>query len=354
MKYVYTLTSSLADYYLEQAFVSMFSLKHHMPDAHIVLLMDEITYASCVGTRKEELRYADEVIRVPLDASFNQKQRSRLLKTSAREFVDGDYLYIDCDTVICKPFDSLESFPFELAACLDTHCQDFRDNPYRGLGLRDGHRLGWPVDGETQYFNGGVFLVKDTPLAHEFYRRWQANLKDGFTKGVSMDQPSFAKTNYEMGHVVHVLDDVWNCELKHGIRFLKDARIVHYLTTNTSRNSGAQLFRLNEPDLFDEIKETAVIPAEIVTIAEDPFKGIASLTHVFAGRDVYFFRTETFKTMASSGVDYQHCAYTPDPDHVFIQSPLFFYLLKHYPKGIAGWLNRFYCRWAAFRKKLGI
>ena len=169
-----------------------------------------------------------------------------------------------------------------------------------------------------------------------------------------MDQPSFAKTNYEMGHVVHVLDDVWNCELKHGIRYLKDARIVHYLTTNTFRDEGAQLFRLNEPDLFDEIKKTAVIPAEIVEIVEDPFKGIAPLTHVFAGRDVYFFRMESYKTMASSGVDYQKCAYSPDPDHVFIQSPLFFYLLKHYPEGIAGWLNRFYCRWVAIRKKLGI
>ena len=38
MKYVYALVSSATDYYLEQAFVSMFSLKHHMPDAYVVLM----------------------------------------------------------------------------------------------------------------------------------------------------------------------------------------------------------------------------------------------------------------------------------------------------------------------------
>ena len=354
MKYVYVLASSVKDFYLEQAYISMFSLKHHMPDAHVVLLTDDITYASFVGLRKEELRYADEVIPVPLDAAYNQRQRSRLLKTLVREYVEGDYLFIDCDTVICRPFESLEPLSQDMAACVDTHCPDFRDNPYRGLCLMHGHLLGWPIDEETQYFNGGVLLVKDTPIVHEFYRRWHASLKDGFSKGVFMDQPSFAKTNYEMGHVVHVLDDVWNCELKHGIRYLKDARIVHYLTTNTSRDKGSQLFRLNEPDLFEEIKKTGVIPAEIETIADDPFKGIAPLTHVFAGRDVYFFRTESYKTMAASKVDYQKCAYSPDPDHVFIQSPLFFYLLKHYPKGMAGRLNRLYCRWVALRKRLGI
>ena len=85
MKYVYVLASSVKDFYLEQAYISMFSLKHHMPDAHVVLLTDDITYASFVGLRKEELRYADEVIPVPLDAAYNQRQRSRLLKTLVRE-----------------------------------------------------------------------------------------------------------------------------------------------------------------------------------------------------------------------------------------------------------------------------
>ena len=354
MRVVYTLVSSPSDFYLEQAYVSMFSLKHHMPDAYVVLLTDDITASSFTGVRKEELKYADEVIPVSFDAAFTQKQRSRLLKTSAREHVEGDFLYIDCDTVICRPFASLASVPFDMAACLDSHCQDYHDNPYRWFGLLDGRKLNWPVEEESQYFNSGVLLVKDTPLVHEFYRRWHSNLREGFSKGVTMDQPSFAKTNYQMGHIVHVLDDVWNCELKHGLRYLKDAYIVHYLTTNTSSDAGSQVFRLNEPDLFNEIKETGAIPAEIDVIADDPFKGLSPLTHLFAGRDLYFLQSEPFKAITSSGMDYKKCLTSPEPDRDFVQSPLFFYLLNHYPKGVAGRLNRWYCRWVAFRKKLGV
>ena len=58
----------------------------------------------------------------------------------------------------------------------------------------------------------------------------------GFGKGVFMDLPSLAKTNNEMVHVIQRLDDLWNCELKHSVRFMNDAYIWHYQCTNKSRN----------------------------------------------------------------------------------------------------------------------
>ena len=73
-KFVYALVSSPADNYLEQAFVSMYSLKHHNPDAHIVEVTDEISNHSFVELRKKELRYADEIVVVPLDDSYTQRQ----------------------------------------------------------------------------------------------------------------------------------------------------------------------------------------------------------------------------------------------------------------------------------------
>lgn len=351
-KFVYALVSSAADYYLEQAYVSMFSLKHHMPDAYIVLVTDEATSSSFEGIRHLELQYADEIITVGLDPSFSQRQRSRLIKTSIRKYVAGDFLYIDCDTIISRPFQSLDSIQFDIAACVDSHCHDYHDNPYRWFGLADGHALDWPIDEELTYFNSGVLFVKDTPVSHEFYKRWQENLLEGFSKGVLMDQPSFAKTNYQMGHIVHVLDDIWNCELKHGVRYLKDAMIVHYLTTNTSPDCGSQVFRLNEHDIFDEIKRSGIIPSEIESLADDPFTGLSSLTHVFAGKDVYFFQTTSYRQIMSSGIDYKESLTNPDMKHDFMQSPLFFYFLKHYPRGLAGWLNQVCIRLISIKKKL--
>lgn len=303
-KIVYVLTSSEEDIYLEQAYVSMCSLKHHMPDAHITLLTDKLTADSFKGIRKEEVRYADEIVVVDLDGNrLNPQQRSRQLKTSVRNRIEGDFLFVDCDTVITRSLDGIDETGAMMAACRDTH-SDFVNNPYRNLCLRHGHLLGWPIDNEEDYFNSGVIFVKDVPEAHEFYRRWNENLNKGYSSKVFMDQPAFAKTNYEMGHVIQHLPDVWNCELKHGIRYLKDAKIVHYLCTNPSRHQDKQLFLLNEKNVLMEVKRTGQISDDIMAVMDDPFVGLAETTHCFAGEDLFFFRT--------SGYDYLRKGYCRD------------------------------------------
>lgn len=293
-KVVYVVVSSPADVYLEQVYVSMCSLKYYMPDAYIVLLTDYETSESFIGVRKEEIKYADEVKMVDYRGTkFNAQQRSRQLKTSIRQLIEGDFLYIDCDTIVTRRLDEIDTIDAVIAACRDSHC-DFIDNPYRDLNLKWGGQLGWPIDQEPQYFNGGVTFVKDVPEAYEFYRHWNENLTDGYKMNVFQDQPSFAKTNYEMNHIVKQLPDVWNCELKHGIRYLKDAYVVHYLCTNPSKYQSQQLFLLNESSVWEELKENGIISKRIMETIKDPFCGLAELTHVFSGEDIYFFQTKEF------------------------------------------------------------
>lgn len=293
-KIVYVLVSSEKDIYLEQAYISMCSLRHYMPDARIVLLTDNITAGTFVGIRKEEVKYVDEMIIADLDDSLTAQQRSRQLKTSVRNRVEGDYLFIDCDTIVTKSLESIDLVTDNIAACRDTH-SSFSNNPYRDMCIEHGHLLGWPIDDEKDYFNSGVIYVKDVPVTHEFYQRWNENLNKGYSKNVFMDQPSFAKTNYEMGHIIHHLPDIWNCELKHGIRYLKDAFIVHYLCTNPSRYQDKQLFILNEKDVLLEVKQTGKISNSIEQTIIDPFSGLSEITHCFAGEDVMFFRTTLFR-----------------------------------------------------------
>ena len=339
VSFVYTLVSTGEDNYLEQVYASMFSLKYHMPDAHIVLIIDEATKGTLTGTREKEIQYADQVIVIPLDAGqYTAKQRSRILKSSVRQHLRGDFLYIDCDTIIAKPLDSIEDIPYEIAACMDTHSY-FIDNPYRQLCITHGHLLGWPVENEEVYYNSGVIYVKDCPLCYDFYEKWNRNLIEGFKKEVNMDQPSFAKTNYEMGHPVKTLDDVWNCELKHGIRYLKDARIIHYLTTNASPRTGKQLFRLNDVDLFMEMKETGKIPDEIRTICQDPFKGIAPLTHCFSGDDVYLFQLPFFKNLYKEEASFKTLL-NEDKETKFYQTGLYRYFAYHYPNALTAFLQK--------------
>lgn len=289
-KVVYVLVSSDKDIYLEQMYVSMYSLRFYNPNAYVVLLTDSQTAMTFTGRRKEMTKYADEIVKIELDSSLNGQQKSRQLKTSIRNRIDGDFLFIDCDTIITRDISCIDETSVSIAACRDTH-SSFIDNPYRDMCLKDGQLLGWPIEGEKDYFNSGVIYVKDNSETREFYRRWNENLNLGYSKKVYMDQPSFAKTNYEMGHIVRHLDDIWNCELKHGIRYLKDAFIIHYLCTNVSTSHDKQLFILNEEDVLLEVKRTGDISEQIKETIVDPFKGIAEITHCFAGEDVYFFKT---------------------------------------------------------------
>lgn len=294
-KLLYVLTSTPKDIYLEQLYISMYSAKYYMPDSHIVLLTDTKTKETFVGYRAIEVQYADEIIVIDLDdKKYNAQQRSRQLKTTARNHVKGDYIYIDCDTIIVKPFYEIDDLKDDIAACIDTH-SEFSRNPYRRMCVEDGKALGWPISEEKEYFNSGVIYVKDNEITRNFYKQWNRCLNEGYDKKVFMDQPSFAKANYELGHPIKRLEDYFNCELKHGIKFLKDAYIVHYLCTNPSKFQDEQLFVLNEKSILEGIKIEAKIPQIILDTIKDPFCGLASVTHCFAGNDVHFFSTRTFR-----------------------------------------------------------
>lgn len=286
-KLVYVLVSSEKDIYLEQAYVSMLSAKHHMPTVHITLLTDSKTKESFFGTREKESSIADEIIAVEIDPSFSAQKRSRLLKTNVRNYVQGDFLFIDCDTIVVKPLDDIDEIDVDIAACWDTHVP-FKDNPYRSMCIELGTKLGWPIENETEYYNSGVIFARDTPTAHTFFAKWNENYQKGTLKKIFMDQPSLAMTNYELGHQIKTLPDSWNCEFKHGSRYFKDAKIVHYLCTNEN-NGKMPPFLLNEKQVLLEIKKTGKITAQIEKIFDNPSEGIAPLTCLISGSDVLFF-----------------------------------------------------------------
>lgn len=292
-KLLYVIVSNERDIYLEQGYVSMFSAKMQMPECHITILTDVKSSETFKGLRKEETKYADEIIAIDLDPNLPAQKRSRLLKTNARNYVDGDFLFIDCDTIIVKDLSSIDNNGSILSACWDTH-SDFAHNPYRSYCIQHAKLLGIDISNEKVYFNSGVILVKDNEFTRNFYKRWNENYLKGYEKGVSMDQPALEVTNIEFDYPIQKLDPEWNCELKHGIRYLKDANIVHYLCTNPSRSNDKQFFLLNEKDTFLKVKETGTITSEIIEVIKDPFKGIAEVTHCFAGKEIDFFNTRTY------------------------------------------------------------
>ena len=296
-KIVYVLVSSNNDIYLEQAYVSMYSVKYYMPDAHITLLTDKLTEATFIGVRKKEIQYVDELISTEISGNYTASQRSRILKTSVRKYIKGDFLFIDTDTIVVRPLYEIDNMEADIAACWDTH-SPFVSNPYRSMCIEHGKKLGWPIENETVYYNSGVIFVKDNEQTHKFYELWNKNWLEGCKKKIYMDQPAFAKTNYMLGHPAQTLDDIWNCELKHGVKYLKDAKIVHYLCTNISKKNNQQVFVLNEKDILLQIIDNkGEIPSLIKDAIVNPFTGLASVTQLFAGDFLPFFQSNMFGCM---------------------------------------------------------
>lgn len=296
-KLLYVLVSNNNDVYLEQAHISIFSAKYYMPDCHVTLLVDDTTDKNMDENRRKILKNIDEYIVISLPDETSAHVRSRLLKCGAREYVKGDFLYIDTDTIIARPLYDIDLVTASVAATRDSHC-DFSQNPYRKMDIEFGNTIGFPLENESMFFNGGVLYAKDDETAHRFYKMWLEEWIESKNKGVLKDQPALAKSNYQLGHIIKQIDDTWNCEFLHGMRYMKDAKIVHYLTTN-SKNDDIQPFILKSDYAYNLLKEDLDNIADdfYMSLIKDPFTGINNLTTIISGKEVYFRRTWLYNRM---------------------------------------------------------
>lgn len=294
---LYVLVSTPADVYLEQAFVSVSSARLRNPGARIVLLTDRATADGLAGRGVigESFREMfDQMVVEDLDPGMSAMQRSRLLKTGMRKYVQGDFLYIDADTVVAWPLQDIDKVKAQLAACRDLH-SPFAQHPHRGAILSMCRKIGFDAGNVREYFNSGVMLVRDTPGTHAFFEQWQKNYEASFAAGIRPDQMSLAQTNAK--GLIKLLPDAWNCEVQNGVRYLGSAYIWHYMVTNVGSGPQDSLYLLNREDTLLAVREEGGITAQVKAVIEDPFTGYAPVTQVFAGDDLYLFRTRRYRRL---------------------------------------------------------
>lgn len=262
-KLVYVLTCSQDDDYIEQALMAVYSARYHNPDAHIVLLTDDLTNELLIGVRGELLNYISEKIVVPFDAGKNMHYRSRWLKTSVRKLVKGDYLFIDCDTITTCDLSHIEQIDAEIAMCRDENT-NIADEDYAAAKpmIENCKKIGFDVTQEKYYFNSGVMYVRDTETTHKLYERWHELWQDGVSKGINLDQPTFAKANYDMGHPVVLLEDRWNCIVQTQIAEVYSAYILHFWHSVSFLYSKRLTAYMQQYGLTDFIKSYILHPTD--------------------------------------------------------------------------------------------
>jgi lipopolysaccharide biosynthesis glycosyltransferase len=246
-------------------------------------MVDDITEANLTGKRSEIFKLITELKSVKIDSRFNKKARSRYLKTSMRQIIEGDFLYIDVDTIIAEDLSDIENIDIDIGAILNDHTYLSEYEKYRPARLREikaafkkrGFNSGFDF---KIYFNGGIFLCRDCKAGHDFFNEWHRLWLHCFELNMLNDQPSLNQANFNLGNVIKELDGIWNCQLIHdgALKYFHDAKIIHYFATNVHE----KFFLLANKEYTEEIKETGIVDQKIKDMLKNPKAHIAPNTRI--------------------------------------------------------------------------
>jgi len=280
IKYLYVLVSDETDYYLEQALLSITSLKMRMPYAFVSLLIDDSTEKTLMEKRKNILELVSEVKVVEIETQFSKKARSRWLKTSMRRYISGDFLFIDCDTVICEDLSDIEKNDIMLGAVLDRHVL-ISDSSFKEDIQNNDKILKFNASlVSDKHFNSGVIFCRDNPLCYTFYEEWHKLWLRGSSKKI-IDQPSFNQANLNFNNIITEMNGIWNCQIiQGGLIFLFDAKIIHIFTH--SQNNGP--YTLTDPFFLQKIKEAGIINSEVKSLLLYPKINFHKSTYIIADK----------------------------------------------------------------------
>lgn len=269
-KIVYVLASTQEDCFLEQCLISLKFLRKYNLEAYVVLVCDDITESSLAGNRQNIRLLINELKSIQFKRSVSKVERSRLMKVNLRNYVEGDFLYIDCDTIIVNDLSGVDGFTFSIGAVLDGH-QQLKSHPMRSYFKKQNQHLNYNFDEVLLYYNGGVMYSKDDELSREFYTHWHSNYLESLTSGVKLDEPPLSKTNDELGGIIHEMDGIWNCQIRFGALYLANAIILHFCS-----KKNMPVNHLAKKEFLNKVKKYGIDASDFNWYLEDWHRSIPS------------------------------------------------------------------------------
>lgn len=245
----YVLVCQGWDRHAQMTWLSAQSLRRHEPDVKITLVTESKTHRA-LQSAGELLGVVDDVVTIDTPIE-DRRLRAFHLKTLMRRHVDGDFLFMDGDTLVVNRVRDALDFDTEVAAAVDFNF----DHKFFPRQLRGPYtKLGWTYP-LPFYFNSGVVLMRDTPavrqLSEEWTRRWLLLVEEG----VPGDQDAFASALFARSIKWTRLPKAFNSiVIKRNYRF-RDARILHFFGSEDEQRGTILehlLVRLRETGTFDD------------------------------------------------------------------------------------------------------
>lgn len=260
-KLVYALVSNNNDLYTEQFFLSAVSAKRNKVN-HITLVVDDKTDLYLKNNCSKVLEVVDEYIVVPYPDEMTNKVRSRYLKTTIRNIVDGDILFVDTDTLITDSLEDIDLISDPFSAVYDMHVPFVEHGSYHEIKYKAG-KIGYQPNDEDEYYNSGVMYIKDTDKTRLFFKEWHTNYVNGLKVGNTTDQQSLLKTNSEY-RLITRLNDIWNCQIICNVRDINNAKVIHYYGSRVHDENPIPPYKFMSKEVFTTIRNNGYVLSESI------------------------------------------------------------------------------------------
>ena len=242
-KIVYVTVGSKKTEYINMQRIAVASAKKHMPDVPVVIVTDDLTLPHL---RKHLDRDGVELSAFPIPDGYSIVEKSRYLKTNLRNLLDGDFLFLDSDTIICTDF-SKEVPDCSVGLVLDEN-RPLDEQDDGGAAIRRAaEKRGFDLSECHYYFNSGVIWAKDDEPARLFFKDWFERWENSRSPGNHHDQFSLNAVQKDR-KLITELDGSWNCQFTScyaSLSYLRNVKVMHYLSVQPDG-----LYRLNNAELM--------------------------------------------------------------------------------------------------------
>jgi hypothetical protein len=212
--------------YVDLAALSARAVRRIHPRAKIIVLTDDQSLRA-VSSTLEPYRLSATVRSVG-EYSGETGPRSRFVKTQVRQFVDGDFVYLDADAVPVASFDLLFQEKGLVSAAIDRSPKAPDGSGFPTFASPAFDCLGWSHP--TRYYvNCGVVFWRDTPITRALGKLWHQNWETFFRESADFaDQPAFNYSLDAAGIAPVIMHDRYNARVGLSREFARGASIYHF------------------------------------------------------------------------------------------------------------------------------
>lgn len=286
---VYVLISSEKDFFLEEFWVSLYSLRHFHPSDKVTVLTDAPT-SKRIDERPALKALITDIKVVPMPDEYDGRLRSRTLKTSVRNLIDGDFLTIDTDTVICQPLDEVDILSIKNIGMVPEMHGSFKNHITYHFITKELKRIyGVDVSDAPYWFNSGCMLVRDNSFTRDFFKKWNELWKYAtFNKNASSDQRPLLKLDHDYGYAIECLPDVYNCQVALSVQYFQDAKILHFWHMKDDFFLDLNYSPFTSKYVYKQVKEHKAITPEISNLILNCKRTFTSPSMVVGRKDIGF------------------------------------------------------------------